>query len=83
MILLNRQRYENRTLSFDGREHRIFAALAERLGAIVNEPIPYISPDAAIFENQMNRVCLPHPVIDILKTFRMAIAQGEFDQRVG
>ena len=80
-ILLNHQQYANRTLAFDGSEALTFAAIAQQVGAILNEPIAYSSPDVATFENQMSQLGLPHPVIELLKTFSIAIAQGEFDQQ--
>ncbi|GAB3755058.1 SDR family oxidoreductase [Spirosoma pomorum] len=80
-ILLNHQQYENKTLAFNGSEALTFSAIAQQVGMILNEPITYISPDVATFENQLSRLGLPHPVIEILKTFSVAIAQGEFDQQ--
>jgi NAD(P)H dehydrogenase (quinone) len=80
-ILLHPQSYENKTLAFDGSELITFAVIAQQLGEILNEPIQYISPDVATFEAQMSRFGLPHSVIDILRTFSVAIAQGEFDQQ--
>lgn len=80
-ILLNPSAYENKILEFNGSEQITFSEIAKKISEIVREPIKYISPEITEFETQMNKFGLPNHVIEILSTFSLAIANGEFDQQ--
>jgi NAD(P)H dehydrogenase (quinone) len=80
-ILLNPTSYANKILEFNGSEQITFSEIAEKISVIVKEPIKYISPEVVEFETQMNKFGLPNHVIEILSTFSLAIASGEFDQQ--
>lgn len=80
-ILLNFSAFENKVLEFNGSEQITFSQIADKLSEILNEPIRYISPEKTEFEEQMKKVGLPNHVIEILSTFSLAIAEGEFDQQ--
>lgn len=80
-ILLNPTTYANKTLEFNGSEPISFSEIANKISAIVNEPIHYFSPDVTEFKAKMNKFGLPNHVIEILSTFSLAIAKGEFDQQ--
>lgn len=81
-ILLNTSAYVNKILSFNGSEQINFSEIAEIISGIAKEPIRYISPEKSEFEIQMNKFGLPNPIIEILSTFSLAIANGEFDQQL-
>jgi NAD(P)H dehydrogenase (quinone) len=68
-------------LEFNGSEQMSFLAIAEKISEIVKEPIRYISPKVTDFEAKMKEIGLPDHVIEILSTFSLSIAQGEFDQQ--
>jgi NAD(P)H dehydrogenase (quinone) len=80
-ILLNPSVYANKTLEFNGSEQITFSEIAKKISDIVKEPIQYISPEVKEFEAKMNKIGLPNHVIEILSTFSLAIAKGEFDQQ--
>lgn len=80
-ILLNPTAYANKILEFNGSEQITFSEIAEKISDIVKEPIQYISPEATEFEAKMHKIGLPSHVIEILSTFSLAIANGEFDQQ--
>jgi NAD(P)H dehydrogenase (quinone) len=80
-ILLNLSAFENKVLEFNGSEQITFSQIAEKLSEILNEPIRYISPEKTEFKVQMSKFGLPNHVIEILSTFSLAIAEGEFDQQ--
>ncbi|PJJ07329.1 NAD(P)H dehydrogenase (quinone) [Flavobacterium sp. 1] len=80
-ILLNPSFYSNKILEFNGSEQITFSEIAKKISEIVKEPIQYISPEKIEFEEQMNKFGLPSHIIEILKTFSLAIANGEFDQQ--
>lgn len=80
-ILLNPSLYSNIILEFNGSEQITFSEIANKLSEIVGEPIHYISPEKIEFEEQMNKFGLPSHIIEILTTFGLAIANGEFDQQ--
>jgi NAD(P)H dehydrogenase (quinone) len=80
-ILLNPTAYANKILEFNGSEKITFSEIAEKISEIVKEPIQYISPDMEEFKATMNKFGLPNHVIEILSTFSLAIANGEFDQQ--
>lgn len=80
-ILLNPSAYANKILEFNGSEPIAFSAITEIIAETMKQPIRYISPEVTKFEAQMNKIGLPHPAIEILRTFSLAIAEGEFDQR--
>jgi NAD(P)H dehydrogenase (quinone) len=80
-IILNPSAYANKILEFNGSEQITFSEIAKKISQIVNEPIQYISPDVTEFEATMNKYGLPNHVIEILSTFSIAIANGEFDQQ--
>ncbi|MDV3559512.1 NAD(P)-dependent oxidoreductase [Elizabethkingia anophelis] len=80
-ILLNASAYVNKVLAFNGSEQINFSEIAERISGIVKEPIKYISPEKGEFEIQMNKFGLPNHIVEILSTFSLAIASGEFDQQ--
>ena len=46
----------------------------------MKEPIAYISPEITEFEAKMNEIGLPKPIIELLSTFSLGIADEEFDQ---
>lgn len=80
-IILNPSAYANKILEFNGSEQITFSEIAKKISKIVNEPIQYISPEVTEFEATMNKYGLPNHVIEILSTFSIAIANGEFDQQ--
>ncbi|MEJ7558609.1 MAG: SDR family oxidoreductase [Pedobacter sp.] len=80
-ILLNPSAYVNTILEFNGSEQITFSEIAEKISEILKEPIRYISPEVTEFEAKMNNIGLPGHVIEILSTFSLAIAKGEFDQK--
>lgn len=80
-ILLNPSSYANKILEFNGSEQITFSEIAEKISEIVKEPIQYISPDINEFKATLNKFGLPNHVIEILSTFSLAIADGEFDQQ--
>lgn len=80
-ILLNISGYVNKVLAFNGSEQITFSEIAERISGIVKEPVRYIAPEKSEFEIQMNKFGLPNHIIEILSTFSVAIANGEFDQQ--
>lgn len=80
-ILLNPSAYADKILEFNGSEQITFPEIAEKISEIVKEPIRYISPEVTEFKAKMNSIGLPDHVIEILSTFGLAIAQGEFDQK--
>jgi len=80
-ILLNPSAYANKILEFNGSEPISFSKIAEIISEIMKEPIQYISPVVAEFEAKMNEISLPKHIIEILSTFSLAIANGEFDQQ--
>lgn len=80
-ILLNPSSYFNKILEFNGSEQISFSEIAKKISEIVNEPIQYISPEIAEFKAAMNKYGLPNHVIEILSTFSIAIANGEFDHQ--
>jgi len=80
-ILLSTSAYVNKVLTFNGSEQISFSEIAERIAEIVKEPIKYISPTKTEFEEQMTKFGLPRRIIEILTTFSVAIANGEFDQQ--
>lgn len=80
-ILLNPTSYANKILEFNGSEQITFSEIADKITVILKEPIQYISPEVVEFEVQMNKFGLPNHVIEILSTFSLAIASGEFDQQ--
>lgn len=80
-ILLNPTAYINKVLTFNGSEQITFSEIAIKLSEILKEPIQYISPLKDEFEIQMNKFGLPNHIIEILTTFGIAIANGEFDQQ--
>ncbi|TFF37652.1 SDR family oxidoreductase [Mucilaginibacter psychrotolerans] len=80
-ILLNPYTFANKILEFNGSEQIKFSEIAEKISEIVNEPVQYISPEVTEFEATMNKYRLPNHVIEILSTFSLAIADGEFDQK--
>jgi NAD(P)H dehydrogenase (quinone) len=80
-ILMNPTAYINKVLTFNGSEQITFSDIASKLSEILKEPIQYISPSKAEFEIQMNKFGLPNHIIEILTTFGIAIANGEFDQQ--
>lgn len=47
----------------------------------MKEPIQYSSPEVTEFEAKMSKIGLPNHIIEILSTFSLAIAKGEFDQQ--
>jgi NAD(P)H dehydrogenase (quinone) len=80
-ILLNPSAYANKILEFNGSEQITFSEIAKKISEILKEPIQYISPEITEFEAQMNKFGLPNHIIEILSTFSLAIAKGEFDQQ--
>ncbi|MFA6151896.1 MAG: SDR family oxidoreductase [Chitinophagaceae bacterium] len=80
-ILLNLSSYSNKILEFNGSEQISFSEIAEKISEIVKERIQYISPTKTEFEEQMNKFGLPSHIIEILTTFSLAIANGEFDKQ--
>lgn len=80
-IILNLSAFENKILEFNGSEQISFSEIAKKISEIVKEPIQFISPEVTEFEAQMNKFGLPNHIIEILSTFSLAIAQGEFDQQ--
>lgn len=80
-ILLYPSAYANKVLAFNGSEQINFSEIAEIISGIVKEPIRYISPEKSEFETQMNKFGLPNHIVEILSTFSVAIANGEFDQQ--
>jgi len=80
-ILLHPSAYSNKIIEFNGSEQVTFSEIAKKISEIVNEPIQYISPEKTEFEEQMNKLGLPSHVIEILTTFSLAIAKGEFNQQ--
>jgi NAD(P)H dehydrogenase (quinone) len=80
-IILNPSAYENKIFEFNGSEQITFSEIAEKISDIVKEPIQYISPDINEFKTTLNKFGLPNHVIEILSTFGLAIANGEFDQQ--
>lgn len=80
-ILLNPTSYTNKVLIFSGSEQINFSEIATKLSEILKEPIQYISPEKTEFEKQMHKFGLPNHIIEILSTFSIAIAKGEFDQQ--
>jgi NAD(P)H dehydrogenase (quinone) len=77
--LLNPSAYANKTLEFNGSEQVAFSEIAEKISAIVKEPIRYISPEVTEFKAERDKFGLPAHVIEILSSFSLAIAKGEFD----
>ncbi len=80
-ILSNPANYENKTLEFNGSEKINFSEIAKMISEIMKEQIGYISPEVTEFENKMNEIGLPKPIIELLSTFSLGIADGEFDQQ--
>jgi NAD(P)H dehydrogenase (quinone) len=80
-ILMNPSAYANRILEFNGSEQITFSEIAKIISNTVREHINYISPEVIEFEVKMNKIGLPNHVIEILRSFSLAIAQGEFDQQ--
>lgn len=80
-IILNPSAYAIKILEFNGSEQITFSEIAKKISEIVNEPIQYLSPEVTEFEVTMNKYGLPNHVIEILSTFSIAIANGEFDQQ--
>lgn len=80
-ILMNLSFYQNKILEFNGSEQLTFSEIAKIISETTKEPIKYISPESIEFETQMSKFGLPNHVIEILSTFGLAIAQGEFDQK--
>lgn len=80
-IILNPSVYANKVLEFNGSEQISFSEIAKIISETVKEPIQYISPEINEFEATMNKFGLPNHVIEILSSFSLAIAQGEFDQQ--
>jgi len=80
-ILLNPSSYANKILEFNGSEQITFSEIAEKVTEIMKQPIQYISPNIIEFKNTLNKFGLPNHVIEILSTFSLAIANGEFDQQ--
>lgn len=80
-ILLNPSAYSNKILEFNGSEQINFSQIAEKISEIVKEPIHYNSPEVTEFKTQMNKIGLPNHIIEILSTFSLAVAKGEFDQK--
>ncbi|KOS05802.1 hypothetical protein AM493_06935 [Flavobacterium akiainvivens] len=80
-ILLNPINYISKVLTFNGSEQITFAEVAEQLSGILNEPIKYISPEVDEFKVQLSKFGVPQHAIEILTTFSVAIANGEFDQK--
>ncbi|HCO84277.1 MAG TPA: NAD(P)-dependent oxidoreductase [Arenibacter sp.] len=79
-ILSNPTNYQNNTLEFNGSEKISFSEIAKKISEIVKEPIAYISPEITEFEAKMNEIGLPKPIIELLSTFSLGIADEEFDQ---
>lgn len=80
-ILMNLSFYQNKILEFNGSEQLTFSEIAKIISETTKETIQYISPESNEFETQMSKFGLPNHVIEILSTFGLAIAQGEFDQK--
>lgn len=80
-ILLNPTAYENKIFEFNGSEQMTFSGIAEKITGIVKEPIQYVSPEVTTFQTEISRFGLPQHIIDLLSTFSLAIAKGEFDQK--
>jgi NAD(P)H dehydrogenase (quinone) len=80
-ILLNPTSYTNKILEFNGSEQISFSEIANKITVILKEPIQYISPNIIEFKSTLNKFGLPNHVIEILNTFSLAIASGEFDQQ--
>ena len=68
-------------MEFNGSEQINFSQIAKKLTEILNEPIQYSSPEIIEFKTTMNKFGLPNHVVEILSTFSLAIAEGEFDQQ--
>lgn len=80
-IILNPSHYENKILEFNGSEPVSLSKVAEILSEVTKETIQYISPEEIDFKATMNKYALPNHVIEILSSFSLAIAQGEFDHQ--
>lgn len=80
-ILLTPSRYVNKILEFNGSEQMNFSGIAKKISEIVMEPIQFVSPTITEFESTMNKIGLPKHIIEILTSFSLAIAHGEFDQQ--
>ncbi|QCX37371.1 SDR family oxidoreductase [Aureibaculum algae] len=80
-ILLNPSAYANKILEFNGSKQITFLEIAQKISEIIKEPIQYVSPGLNEFEAQMDKFGLPKNIIEILSTFSLAIAQGEFDHQ--
>lgn len=77
-ILVHTSAYTNKVLAFNGPEQITFSAIAEKLSKVTNETIRYVSPELTEFKTTVAKFGLFPYVIDILSTFGVAIANGEF-----
>ena len=80
-IILDPAKYANQTLEFNGSEQMTFSEIAKKISSVLDQPIQYISPEITEFKAKMNQMGLPDHVIQILSSFGLAIADGEFDQK--
>lgn len=80
-IILNPEAFTNKILEFNSNEQINFSEIAETISEVLKENIQYISPDLSKFKSEMNKFGLSNHIIEILSTFSLAIANGEFDQK--
>ncbi|VXB58783.1 NAD(P)H dehydrogenase (Quinone) [Flavobacterium sp. 9AF] len=80
-VILNPYLYLNKTLEFNGSESISFSEIAKNLSKILKVTIEYNSPEVPEFVNTMNRFGVPNHIIEMLSSFSLAIAQGEFDHQ--
>lgn len=80
-IILNPSGYANKVLEFNGSEQISFSEITKIISEATKETLQYISPELTEFEATMNKFGLPNHVIEILSSFSLAIAQGEFDHQ--
>lgn len=80
-VLADPAAYADTTLELTGNEDIGYAEVAATLSEALGTPITYVSPDVATFEARMRTAGLPEPVIDLLRNFSVATAEGVFDKR--
>lgn len=77
--ILTSDGHKNKIYDFANTEKYDFVGIASTLSSLLDAEVKYISPEKEVFANELQKMKVPQPMIDMSVGFAEAIKQGEFD----
>lgn len=78
-VILTTTGHENKTYDIAGKQSYSFDDIAGILSELSGKTVKYVSPSAAVFQEQLTTAGVAPEAIQGASTFCQAIAEGEFD----